>query len=241
MAATARPRRSALYMPGSNTRALEKAKTLAADVVILDLEDAVSPDAKAEARRNIAAAVQAGGYGGREVVIRIEHRVESETGALGVDPPMQHAAALTADTHANLMAQDLLGRTQIESGRAEGVGDLGFADRKRRHAEDLHAHARLEGREPEGERNVTAAARSGQQLGHAHRLHLDGPDAVGVSLASPRVFFARVCFVGVGSKGGRGSGQRASESSQGEARGATHVFTVVVEPPSAKARGTNQA
>lgn len=71
MAATARPRRSALYMPGSNTRALEKAKTLAADVVILDLEDAVSPDAKAEARRNIAAAVRAGGYGGREVVIRI--------------------------------------------------------------------------------------------------------------------------------------------------------------------------
>jgi len=71
MAATARPRRSALYMPGSNTRALEKAKTLAADVVILDLEDAVSPDAKAEARDNIAAALKAGGFGPREVVVRI--------------------------------------------------------------------------------------------------------------------------------------------------------------------------
>ena len=66
-----RPRRSCLYMPGANTRALEKAKTLAADVLILDLEDAVAPDAKAEARANVAAAVKAGGYAPREVVIRI--------------------------------------------------------------------------------------------------------------------------------------------------------------------------
>lgn len=71
MAFAHRPRRSVLYMPGSNTRALEKARTLAADVLILDLEDAVSPDAKAEARANVAAAVRAGGYGGREVLIRI--------------------------------------------------------------------------------------------------------------------------------------------------------------------------
>ena len=66
-----RPRRSALYMPGANTRALEKAKTLAADCLILDLEDAVSPEAKPEARDNIVAAVKAGGYGRREVVVRI--------------------------------------------------------------------------------------------------------------------------------------------------------------------------
>ena len=66
-----RPRRSALYMPGSNARAIEKAKTLAADAVIFDLEDAVAPDAKAEAREQVCAAVQAGGYGTREVVIRI--------------------------------------------------------------------------------------------------------------------------------------------------------------------------
>lgn len=66
-----RPRRSALYMPGSNTRAIEKAKTLAADVVIFDLEDAVAPDAKAQARDRVCAAVQAGGYGLRELVIRI--------------------------------------------------------------------------------------------------------------------------------------------------------------------------
>lgn len=70
MAATARPRRSVLYMPGSNARALDKAKTLAADALILDLEDAVAPEAKALARDQVCAAVSAGGYGGRELVIR---------------------------------------------------------------------------------------------------------------------------------------------------------------------------
>jgi citrate lyase subunit beta/citryl-CoA lyase len=66
-----RPRRSVLYMPGSNARALEKAKTLPADCLILDLEDAVAPDAKAAAREQVAAAVRGGGYGSRELVIRI--------------------------------------------------------------------------------------------------------------------------------------------------------------------------
>jgi citrate lyase subunit beta/citryl-CoA lyase len=68
---TIRPRRSVLYMPGSNARALEKAKTLPADGVILDLEDAVAPDAKAAARDQVAAAVKAGGFGAREVFIRV--------------------------------------------------------------------------------------------------------------------------------------------------------------------------
>jgi len=66
-----RPRRSVLYMPGSNARAIEKAKTLAADGVILDLEDAVAPDAKTTARSQVAAAVRAGGFGPREVLIRV--------------------------------------------------------------------------------------------------------------------------------------------------------------------------
>lgn len=66
-----RPRRSVLYMPGSNARALEKAKTLAADSLILDLEDAVAPDAKEDARKLVCEAVAAGGYGPREVVVRI--------------------------------------------------------------------------------------------------------------------------------------------------------------------------
>ncbi len=66
-----RPRRSVLYMPGSNARALEKAKSLAADGIIIDLEDAVAPDAKDHAREQAVAAVKAGGYGRREVVVRI--------------------------------------------------------------------------------------------------------------------------------------------------------------------------
>ena len=70
MAATARPRRSVLYMPGSNARALEKARTLAADALILDLEDAVAPDAKTLAREQVCKAVVEGGYGSREVIIR---------------------------------------------------------------------------------------------------------------------------------------------------------------------------
>ena len=66
-----RPRRSLLFMPGSNPRALEKARTLAADGLILDLEDAVAPDAKALARDQIAQAVTAKGFGKREILIRI--------------------------------------------------------------------------------------------------------------------------------------------------------------------------
>jgi citrate lyase subunit beta/citryl-CoA lyase len=66
-----RPRRSLLYMPGSNARAMEKARELPADGVILDLEDAVAPDAKAKARELIIAALKQGGFGRREVIVRI--------------------------------------------------------------------------------------------------------------------------------------------------------------------------
>ena len=66
-----RLRRSVLYMPGSNQRALDKAKTLAADSLILDLEDAVAPEAKEIAREQVCAAVKGGGYGEREIIIRV--------------------------------------------------------------------------------------------------------------------------------------------------------------------------
>ena len=68
---TIRPRRSVLYMPGSNARALEKARGLDADALILDLEDAVSPDAKELARKQVCEAVVAGGFGHREIAIRV--------------------------------------------------------------------------------------------------------------------------------------------------------------------------
>jgi len=86
---TIRPRRSLLYMPGSNARALEKAKTLPADGVILDLEDSVAPDSKEAARAQVADAVKAGGFGTREVFIRVN----------GVDTPW-HADDLAAAAHA---------------------------------------------------------------------------------------------------------------------------------------------
>jgi citrate lyase subunit beta/citryl-CoA lyase len=92
----ARPRRSALYMPASNPRAIDKARSLACDVVILDLEDAVAPDAKGEARTLAVEAVKAGGFGRREVVIRVN----------GLDTPWGRddlAAAATVAAHAVLV------------------------------------------------------------------------------------------------------------------------------------------
>ena len=71
MAMKFRPRRSVLYMPGSNARALEKGKTLPADGLILDLEDAVAPDAKVTARNQVVEVVKGGGYGKRELFIRV--------------------------------------------------------------------------------------------------------------------------------------------------------------------------
>src|SRR3954462_7059298 len=84
-AMTFRPRRSVLYMPGSNARAIEKARTLPVDGVILDLEDAVAPEAKEQARQQVADAVKAGGFGAREVFIRVN----------GIDTPW-HADDLAA-------------------------------------------------------------------------------------------------------------------------------------------------
>ena len=70
MSKTVRPRRSVLYMPGANTRALEKARTLPADVLIFDLEDAVAPEAKDTARANVVLAAESKAYGKREIAIR---------------------------------------------------------------------------------------------------------------------------------------------------------------------------
>ncbi len=70
MSNAVRPRRSVLYMPGANTRALEKARTLPADALIFDLEDAVAPDAKETARSNVVLAAESRAYGKREIAIR---------------------------------------------------------------------------------------------------------------------------------------------------------------------------
>lgn len=92
-----RPRRSCLYMPGTNARAHEKAKTLAADVLIFDLEDSVAPEAKESARTQVKAAIAAGGFGRREIVVRVnamdtpwadaDIRAAASSGAHGVVLP----------------------------------------------------------------------------------------------------------------------------------------------------------
>jgi len=85
-----------LYMPGSNARALAKGRTVPADALILDLEDAVAPDAKALGRQQIADAVREGGYGGRELIVRIN----------GLDTPWGQddlAAVATCGAHAILL------------------------------------------------------------------------------------------------------------------------------------------
>jgi citrate lyase subunit beta / citryl-CoA lyase len=91
-AAAPRPRRSVLFMPGSNPRAMAKGRDLAADVLIFDLEDAVAPDAKPQAREQIAAALAAGGYGGREIVLRVNALTTPWARA-----DLQSAAALPLD------------------------------------------------------------------------------------------------------------------------------------------------
>ena len=88
MPAVFRARRSLLYMPGSNPRALEKARSLSADGLIIDLEDAVAADAKAGARAIVAAALSAGGYGSRELVLRVNP----------LDTPWGHAGLAAAAT-----------------------------------------------------------------------------------------------------------------------------------------------
>lgn len=88
-----RPRRSVLYMPAANERALDKARTISADALILDLEDAVAPDAKDAARANACAAAASGDYGNREITIRC-NALATPWGANDL------AAAATSGAHA---------------------------------------------------------------------------------------------------------------------------------------------
>lgn len=88
---TIRPRRSVLYMPGANARAMEKAKSLPADAIVLDLEDSVSPEKKAEARAAVVAAAQTSDYGNRELVIRA-NSLDSEWGVADVEAIAQSGA-----------------------------------------------------------------------------------------------------------------------------------------------------
>ncbi|HHQ14699.1 MAG TPA: CoA ester lyase [Chromatiales bacterium] len=108
MSASIRPRRSVLYMPGSSSRALEKARSLPVDGIIMDLEDAVAPQAKATARDAVIAAITDGDYGSRELVIRIN----------GLDTPWGHAdlaAAASCSAHAAVLLPKIDNAEQVRT------------------------------------------------------------------------------------------------------------------------------
>src|SRR6516225_9265444 len=124
MPAFFRPRRSLLYMPGSNPRALEKARGLPADGLIIDLEDAVALDAKEAARAIVAAALAAGGYGTREIVLRVNP----------LDTPWGHAdlaAAATMPIDAVLLPKgESPDRVRLTLSLLDALGASGARDRR---------------------------------------------------------------------------------------------------------------
>jgi len=124
MPAFFRPRRSLLYMPGSNPRALEKARGLPADGLIIDLEDAVALDAKEAARAIVAAALAAGGYGTREIVLRVNP----------LDTPWGHAdlaAAATMPIDAVLLPKvESPDRVRLTLSLLDALGARGARDRR---------------------------------------------------------------------------------------------------------------
>lgn len=141
MSNAVRPRRSVLYMPGSNARAMEKAKGLPADAVILDLEDAVAPDAKEAARDQVCAAVKAGGYGKREIIIRIngldtpwgaeDLKAAANAGPDAILVPKISSAAAVKDVEAKLDAAGAPAELKIWSMMETPLGIL--------HAEEIAA------------------------------------------------------------------------------------------------------
>jgi citrate lyase subunit beta/citryl-CoA lyase len=117
-----RPRRSVLYMPGSNARALEKAKSIPADALILDLEDAVAPEAKETARAQVCAAVDAGGYGHRELIIRV-NALDTPWGQADIE------AAAAAAPDAILLPKPGTGADIVRA--TEALGRAGAPDKTR--------------------------------------------------------------------------------------------------------------
>ena len=143
---TLRPRRSVLYMPGANERALEKAKTLETDALILDLEDAVAPDAKEQARDRVCAAAASGEYGNREITIRIN--------GLGTQWHDADLATVVAAKPAAIVVP------KVNS--ADEVRELDAAITAASGADDLALWAMIE--TPEAIRNVASIATASERL-----------------------------------------------------------------------------
>lgn len=202
MVNTSRPRRSVLYMPGANTRALEKAKTLSADSLILDLEDAVAPDGKAKARENILAALNTG-FGHREAIVRInglntqwgleDLKVFANTSADAILLPKVESAAqieevaslLMKFNPANTMAIWAMIETPMAIFRLQEIASahplletlvLGTSDL----VKDLHARHTSNRVETQTALSLSVLAARAHQLCVLDGVHLSLDDAVGL-------------------------------------------------------------
>jgi citrate lyase subunit beta/citryl-CoA lyase len=201
-----RPRRSVLYMPGANARALDKARTLPADGLILDLEDAVAPDAKDLARQQVVAAVRQGGYGPREVVVRINAlaspwgRADVEAlGSCAADAVLAPKIESADDVHTVVAALDEAGApgglpvwAMVETPRAflrlETIASshprlavlvLGTSDL----VKDLHARHSKGRAETATARSLAVLAARAYGLGALDGVHLDLDDEDGLVFA----------------------------------------------------------
>ena len=137
-----RPRRSVLYLPGSNPRALDKARTLPADGLIFDLEDAVAPEAKEAARTTIAAALSEGGYAPRELILRVNgldtvwgHADLAVAATLPIDavllPKVESADRVRLADSPSRRARRAAGSVGVVHDRNPARGSAGGRDRRR--------------------------------------------------------------------------------------------------------------
>jgi citrate lyase subunit beta/citryl-CoA lyase len=206
MSPTLRARRSVLYMPGANARALDKARGLPADGLILDLEDAVAPDAKDLARQQVVAAIGQGGYGPRELVVRI-NALSSPWGradvaavaGCGADAVLAPKIESAGDVQALVEALDEAGApsglpvwAMVETPRAflrlEAIAGaharlavlvVGTSDL----VKDLHARHSKERTETATARSLAVLAARAFGLGALDGVHLDLGDDDGLACA----------------------------------------------------------
>ena len=201
-----RPRRSVLYMPGANARALDKARTLPTDGLILDLEDAVAPDAKDLAREQVVAAIRQGGYGPRELIVRINALASpwgradvAAVAGCGADAVLAPKIESAADVLALIAALDEAGAAadlpvwaMVETPRAflrlEAIAGahsrlavlvVGTSDL----VKDLHARHSKERAETATARSLVVLAARAFGLGALDGVHLDLEDDAGLACA----------------------------------------------------------
>ena len=201
-----RPRRSVLYMPGANARALDKARTLPADGLILDLEDAVAPDAKDLARQQVVAAIRQGGYRPRELIVRINALASpwgradvAAVAGCGADAVLAPKIESAADVLALIAALDEAGAAaglpvwaMVETPRAflrlEAIAGahsrlavlvVGTSDL----VKDLHARHSKERAETATARSLAVLAARAFGRGALDGVHLDLEDDAGLAFA----------------------------------------------------------